>query len=383
MMQTSPGIEIDFAPVLRRPQMLQLIFAVVFLFSAWAAWRRNPLYSRRSALRAIFVVLLAIGGAITLIVAAVHLTAGRSAAVSFSAIGAVIVVDTLALIFVIQTFTTPQESKPSSLPHATKLVTTNRVKVYKWARVFAIIIVVFAIPSVLIPWDIRYVFLSVAAITAFLAVILLPVLYWTNRGFDQSLTALELGPWVHWQYTPEQWTAWCNVQAERLRATPPPFVFRRHWHRLLWPLGAITVGVYVFCPGGWLWKTVYIVGVCGAIMALVVLSGRGGAHGANKLRAKLLRADPEAFLGRDGIFCDGVFTPWLNVSTYLVSATIDERPPRSAMFNFERSVPNPYGPTQTIPIHQAVLIPNDKESDLARLQQELTERCPRAQISLK
>jgi hypothetical protein len=70
------------------------------------------------------------------------------------------------------------------------------------------------------------------------------------------------------------------------------------------------------------------------------------------------------------------------VSTYLVSATIDERQPRSAMLNFERSVPNPYGPTQIIPIHQAVLIPNGKESDLARLQQELTARCPRAQISL-
>jgi hypothetical protein len=52
------------------------------------------------------------------------------------------------------------------------------------------------------------------------------------------------------------------------------------------------------------------------------------------------------------------------------------------MFNFERSVPNPYGPTQSIPIHQAVLIPSGKENDLARLQQELTARCPNAQVSL-
>ena len=111
-------------------------------------------------------------------------------------------------------------------------------------------------------------------------------------------------------------------------------------------------------------------------------SGRGGAHGADKLRAKLLHANPEAFFGRDGIFCDGVFTPWLNVSTYLVSAALDERQPRSAMFNFERSFPNPYGPTQIIPIHQAVLIPTGRETDLARLQQELTTRCPRAQIRL-
>jgi hypothetical protein len=182
--------------------MFQLVFAVIFLCSAWAAWRRNPLYSRRSALRSIAVVLLAIAGAIALIIAAVKLTAGRSAAVSFSAIGVVIVVDTLTLIFVIQTFTTPQESKPTSLPHATKLVTTNRVKVYKWAKVFAIIIAVSAIPGLLISADIRFVFFAIAAVTAFLAIILLPVLYWTNRGFDQSLTALELGPWVHWQYTP-------------------------------------------------------------------------------------------------------------------------------------------------------------------------------------
>ncbi len=362
--------------------MIQLVFAIVFLFSAWGAWRRNPLYSRRATLHSLFVVLLAIAGAIALIVAAVKLSEGRPPAVAFSAIGVVIVVDTLTLIFIIQAFTTPSEAKPTSLPHATKLVTTNRVKVYKWARVFAIVILVSAVPGVLIPGEIRYVFLSIAGLTAFLAVILLPVLYWTNRGFDQSLTALELGPWVHWQYTAEQWTAWCNVQAERLKATPPTFVLARHWQRLLWTFGAIAIGVYVFCPGGWLWKTVYIAGVCGAILAMAALGGRGGASGADKLRAKLLRADPEAFLGRDGIFCDGVFTPWLNVSTNLVSATIDERQPRSAMFNFERTMPNPYGPTQTIFIHQAVLIPNGKESDLARLQQELTARCPRAQIRL-
>ncbi len=362
--------------------MIQLVFAVVFLISAWGAWRRNPLYSRRSTLRAIAVVLLAVAGAIALIVGAVKISEGRSEAFSFSAIGAVIVVDTLTLIFVIQTFTTPTEAKPSSLPHATKLVTTNRAKVWKWGKVFAVIILVFLIPGLLIHGDIRFLPLTIAGFTAFLAVILLPVLYWTSRSFDQSLTAVELNPWVHWQYTPEQWTAWCNVQADRLKATPPTFVLARNWHRVIWAFGAIAVGVYVFCPGGWLWKTLYIVGVCGAILAMAVLGGRGQAPHADKWRAKLLRANPEAYFGRDGIFCDGVFTPWLNVSTNLVSATLDERQPRSAMFNFERSVPNPYGPTQTIPIHQAVLIPGDKESDLARLQQELTARCPSAQISL-
>jgi hypothetical protein len=62
--------------------MIQLVFAVVFLFSAWGAWRHNPLYSRRSTLHSIAVVLLAIAGAIALIVAVVKLTEGRYPAVS-------------------------------------------------------------------------------------------------------------------------------------------------------------------------------------------------------------------------------------------------------------------------------------------------------------
>jgi hypothetical protein len=328
------------------------------------------------------VVLLAIAGAVLLIVAAVRLTANRSPAVFYSVMAVVIVVATLSLIFTIQAFTVPQDAKPSSVPHATRLVTTNRVKVYKWVRVFAVILLVSAIPGLLIPGDLRYAFLTLTGLTAFLAVIMLPVLYWTNRGFDQSLTAIELGPWVHWQYTPEQWAAWCNVQAERLKATPPTFVLSRNWRRFLLPFGVIGIGVFVFCPGGWLWKTVYVVFVCGAIFALAVFSGRGSARHADKLRAKLLRADPNVYFGRDGIFCDGVFTPWINVSTYLVSATLDERQPPSLLFNFERSVPNPYGPTQTVPIHQAVLIPSGKENDLTRLQQELTARCPNARIAL-
>jgi hypothetical protein len=45
-------------------------------------------------------------------------------------------------------------------------------------------------------------------------------------------------------------------------------------------------------------------------------------------------------------------------------------------------VPNPYGPTQIVPIHQAVLIPANADGDLARLHQELTARCPKAQIAL-
>ena len=66
----------------------------------------------------------------------------------------------------------------------------------------------------------------------------------------------------------------------------------------------------------------------------------------------------------------------------LGSTSLERGGQSSLMFNFERVVPNPYGPVNIIAIHQAVLIPTGKESELTLLQQQLTARCPKAQIAL-
>ena len=361
--------------------MYSIIFSIFLIIGAWAAWRRNPTYSRRSTLHAALIILLAIAGGVALIVATVHFIIGRSPVVAGCALAVAIVVGSLSMIFFIQAATVPKESKPAALPHAAKLVTVNRLKVYKWLKVFAAFVVVFAFGG-LLPDGAGIASLTLGGFTLFLAVVLLPVYYFNTRGLDQSLTAIELDPWVHWQYTPEQWQQWSDVQADRLRATPPTFLLARDWHRFLFPFAIIIGGVAFFCPGSWLFKGAYLVLVCGAILAVAVASGRGGAHIADKLHARLLAAPPEAYFGRDGLFSDGIFTPWINISVYLVSAAIDEREPRSLLFNFERIVPNPYGPTQTIPIHQAVLIPAGSEDDFARLQRELSARCSKARITL-
>ena len=361
--------------------MYSVIFSIFLILGAWAAWRRSPTYSRRSTLHAAVIILLAIVGGVALIVATVHFTINRSPVVAGCALAVAIVVGSLSMIFFIQAATVPKESKPAALPHATKLVTVNRLKVYKWIKVSAVLVAVFAFGG-LLPGAAGIVSLTLGGFTLFLAVVLLPVYYFNTRGLDQSLTAVELDPWVHWQYTPEQWQQWSDVQAGRLRATPPSFLLARDWRRFLFPFAIIIGGVAFFCPGSWIFKAAYLALVCGAILALAVASGRGGASVADKLHARLLAAPPEAYFGRDGLFSDGVFTPWLNISVYLISAAIDERQPRSLLFNFERIVPNPYGPTQTIPIHQAVLIPAASQNDLARLQRELIARCPKAQITL-
>jgi hypothetical protein len=91
---------------------------------------------------------------------------------------------------------------------------------------------------------------------------------------------------------------------------------------------------------------------------------------------------PLLYIGHDGLYCNGRFLTWLGGDYYLTDASIDARPPRSMQFRFEKLVPNPYGPLQTIVLFQSVLIPDGTDGEIARLSHELVTRCPGAHISL-
>jgi hypothetical protein len=82
------------------------------------------------------------------------------------------------------------------------------------------------------------------------------------------------------------------------------------------------------------------------------------------------------------LYCNGVYTTWVGISVYLKSASVDQNQPRSLFFVFEKYVPNPYGGSTTMPINQVVPIPAGGDADVARLQQELTARCPKVRIAL-
>ena len=363
--------------------MFPVLFALLSAVGAWMAWRRNPLYSKRPALRSAAFVLLAVAAVIGIIVAAVNLTINRSAAVMGGTTAAVVVFGALSLIFIIQAVSTPKQAKLAvGLPPTAKLVHIHRKKVHKWAKFLAILLIFFGFLAIVIPGNARYVVLGLGGIALLLNVILLPVMYVTARNFDRSLTAVECNPWVHWEYLPEQWKQWTDVQIERTKALPPPFLLKRDGLKLAWTLAFIASGVSIFTPGSWLEKTLYVLSICGAIFAIAVWSIRVNRRAPDARRSTLLKAAPEVYFGRDGVFCDGVYTTWLGLSVYLLSASIDERQPRSLLFCFEKSVPSPYTGNQVVPINQSVLIPPGAESDIARLQRELTTRCPKARIVL-
>lgn len=363
--------------------MLTFVFAVFLGLGAFAAIRRNPSYSGGSLLRSLALTLLAIGALVAIIITTVNLTIHKSPLISGIAIAAVVVFGTLAMIFIVRAVTTPKVAKlTSTVPPGVKLVHIHRRKVYMWAKVFAFLIAFFVIVSIAIPGDAKDVVYALGSIPVLLATILLPVMYISAREFDVSLTALRLNPWVHWQYTPEQWLQWSNLRATRITAVPSTFVLKRDWRRFILPFAIITGGVACFSPGSPPEKMSYILGVCGIIFALTLGITAVSRNDPERMRAKLLKAPREVYMGRDGIFADGAFTTWLGVSVYLLDASIDERQPRSLFFRFEKAVPNPYGLNQTIPIQQFVLIPDHSESDIARLQQQLAVRCPGARIQL-
>ena len=363
--------------------MITAALALLSAVGAWLAWKRNPMYSATLSLRLLGVIVLSVAALILLIVSAVNLTANRSGPVVLATMLTVVVIGALAMIFIIQTVSTPKAAKlTTTLPASAKLVHVHRQKVYHWAKLLAMLLAVCAAQGFVVPGNAKYIAFSVGGMALLLAAILLPVMYVNARSFDRSLTALECDPWVHWQYPPAQWKEWVDVQVARMKTKPLTFVLKRDWQKLAWPCVLIAAGVLIFSPGSVLERILYVLFSCGAIFAIVLLAARDERRAPEKMRAKLIEAAPEVYFGHDGIFCDGVYTTWLGLNVYLMSASIDERQPRSLLFGFEKVMPSPYTANQLIAIEQSVVLPAGAESDIARLQRELSARCPKARIAL-
>jgi hypothetical protein len=167
-----------------------------------------------------------------------------------------------------------------------------------------------------------------------------------------------------------------------MKTKPATFILKRDWHKLALPFAIIAGGVIFFSPGPLVFRIGYVLLVCGAIFGLALYSTGEERRAPEKTRATLLKAAPEVYFGHDGIFCDGVFTTWLSLNVYLVAASIDDRPPRSLLFSFEKVQPSPYTGNQISAVQQSVLLPAGAEGDVSKLQHELGARCPKARVQL-
>lgn len=359
--------------------MYLAIFSLLSVVGAWAAWRSNPLYSRMATLR--FIVAIAVGAAVVvgIILAALNLTAKSSPLVSGTALALAVLVGTIFFIWIILWASTP---KAPALQPGTTLVRVNREKLIPYVRWFFGSLLVLGLLAVVVPGDWKIAVGVVAGMLGFLGIILLFSGYIAALGFDRSLSSVESDPWVHWTYAPEQWKAWSDTEVARLVATPPQWVWRRDWKRIILPLVLVVGGVYLFDPGSIAWKTGYLCALFVLMAAMIEISNWYAKAAPARLRRLIASAKPEAYFGSGGIYTEGTYTEWLNVSNYLVEATIDEREPRSIDLFFEKAVPGAY--TGPIAVHRHVLIPPGaaSDNDITRLQGLLSAACPSASVSL-
>jgi hypothetical protein len=360
-----------------------IVFALMAIAGSWVAWRHNPLYSTRSTLRMLVALVLLIAAALFVIVEAINLTSGRSEGVQLGVMFGVVVVLALAMIFSIQAVTVPKTLRlTTTLPPSAKILNVFRQSFYKWTRGFLVFMAACAVLCLVLPGAAKFMVLALGGTTLLIGLVLLPVLYVMDRRFDRLLTAIELDPWVHWQYSPTQWQEWVSVQVDRVKALSTTLSWKQHWVLFVAVSASIILSMMAFAPGGVLERSLFAIFCCAAVAALLGFAAWEARRAPEKLRAKLSKLAPEAYFGQEGLYCNGMFVTWMDMSVYLTSASVDTRPPRSLLFCFDKIVFNPYGATQTIRINQSVLVPADGDRGIARLQKELTQRCPAAHIAL-
>jgi hypothetical protein len=357
-------------------------FALLSCFSAWQAWRHNPLYAPRSALWLIVKILLMVVSAAALIAATSMLTADRPEFVQVGALALSVLICTLGLVFGVSALATPRIARlQTQLPPSLPVVQLHRQRVTHWLRVALSYFAVCGLLA-LVPEPVRSFALVLACLGALICAVMLPAGYVMARRMDRAVTALELYAWLHWQYPAEVRALWCKAQIERLKRNPPTFILRRDWLKLLGLCALMVIPTLELMSGSWIERVGWGLFCCVLLGLFIELAAAEERRAPAKLASRLKAAPADVWFGRDGLVCDGHFYTWVDASIYLKSARIDWRPPRSVCFVFANISPSAYGAPTTSSVSQNVLIPPAAGADLASLEQQLRARCPNADIKL-
>jgi hypothetical protein len=317
-------------------------FALLSCFSVWQALRHNPLYSPRSASCLLVKVVLAIGAAGAVLSVAVLATVDCSTPVQVAVLVVAVVICTLGLVFGISAAATPRIARlQTQLPATVPVVRRHRRRV------------------------------------------MLPLGYLTARRMDRAVTALELNPWLHWQYPSAARSVWCKAQVERLKLKPYTRIQRRDWLKLIGLCALLGIPSLVLMPGTLLARAGWGFFCCVLLGLFIELAAAEERRAPARLASRLQAAPPDVWFGHDGFVCDGHFYTWIDTNVYLRSARIDWRPPRSLCFEFTNIGSGGYGSPVTGTVSQNVLIPPAVGADdLPLLRAHLRTRCPDAEIKL-
>jgi hypothetical protein len=361
--------------------MYLILMCAMAVFSGWALWHRNPLFSMRTTLRFMVVLAAMIGTFVLAELATIDYVQHFSQTVQLVAIFAVVGAGTLAMIGIAITLSLP---KASPLPASAKQLRVFRTRTLRWVKGFGWALVAFALLELVLRGAAQIMVGTIGGLFAFMGVVMLFGGYLTARRTDLWLSAVEASPWVHWTYTPAQWRQWTDVEVQRTTlAVDKSFRWRRDWKKAT-PLVVPALAVPLFFVDEPWRVRLLLVAVIGALLVTCFALVTGADKRApQSLRKKLAKADPEVFFGEDGLFADGDFTPWQSAGVYLQAACIDEREPRGVSLRFLKIVAGA-GAMQELHVEVNLPLPvkDGVVADLARLQRELSARCSHASVSL-
>lgn len=115
---------------------------------------------------------------------------------------------------------------------------------------------------------------------------------------------------AHWQYSPEAWTAFVERQYRRTQAkTARPALL------LLLLLAFPLLGLAAAGPG--------FAAVAGTGLIIVIFLAAWIWIGRSRARRNMLRSAPESWIGSDGMYQCGLFTPWRGADRKFGGARIE------------------------------------------------------------
>ena len=352
--------------------MLVLI-AILIVVGSLGAWRVSPLYSLKSTFK--------LAGAFLLLVAVI-LGAERgifSKPVSHSPIAqailgfvAFLVISIGASVGIVRI----TDKHVAQLPSSVKLVTLHRHKIYKWIFRLTVYLLVSAAAALVLPSPWTWAPMAVGGFVLMVCGPMLGLAFMMARRNARGMTAVITNPWVHWQYTPEQWKAWVTKELAWERATETQWSWKTALIFDLFCAGLFALGVLF--NGGITGENLAIFsGLCGLMVLLtLILYWVVRTHPGRRSR-QLLAASPEAYFGDEGMFCDGAYMQWILSGRYLLEAKLQSDPAACVVLVFES-----FNGSTSVKITKRIPIPEDRAADLAILQQKIDVSCSTASVHL-
>jgi hypothetical protein len=357
-------------------QFVLLIFAGLTIVGSWVGWRRNPLYSLKTTLKMVAAfagIVAAVAGAMLAIFSGPLEHAPVAQAVA--ALVAVMVLTVGASVTLIRI----TDSHVAQLPASVRLVTLHRHRIAVWAGRFLVYLIVMTAASLAVPASWLWLPSMMGGFPLLMCGPLLAILYMMARRNDRGMTAVIANPWAHWEYTPEQWQAWAanELDWERSKET------RIGWKGLM--------GFVLFCAalfalgalftGGSLKENMVIVSALTAfVTSMTVAAVWFQRTNPGRRYRRLLAAPREVYFGDEGLFCNGLYSPWTLSGKYLTEADAisdPKSPPERLVFVFES-----FNGSSSVKIAWRVPIPMDRRADVAVLHQKLRAQCRMAAVRL-